>query len=192
MYSLLQQYLVESRQVFLQGFGVMRLERRPAMYDITEKMISPPRQNIVLSNEEDSGILAKYIVFLAEQWQCAEHTALKEYSAFCLELQKKLGHTSQVQWPNLGSFEKNKTGQIAFVAQDELTQYHLPVAAIKVIQPSASHAMTVGEKTTTTHDMAKLLQNDVEEEKTDFWWIGAALLGAGALVLVILKKMGYL
>lgn len=190
MFGLLHQYLVEYRQVFLQGIGQLQLVRQHAVYDVASQQIKPPFNAIQVNVDAQSGPLQPLISFIAKHLNITEEKAFELYHSFCQQLKTDLETTGQIVWDDFGILKKANSEKPVFEPLGALQIYHEPVVANRVIRQGASHAIMVGTNETTNHAMREML-----EETTvirDRWWIGAAALAASAIVLIVLRKMGYM
>lgn len=190
MFGLLHQYLVECRQVFLQGIGQLKLVRQHAVYDVASQQIKPPFYNIELDADAQPGPLQPVTAFIAKQLKVSEEKAFELYHSFCNQLKTELDSSGEIAWQNLGSIKKATNEKPVFKSLEALHEYQQPVAAPRVIREGASHNMMVGTTETTNHAMREMLEETTVVK--DRWWIGAAILAASSIALIVLRKMGYM
>jgi len=134
MFGLLHQYLVENRSVYLRGTGQLQLIHQPANFDVANKIIHAPCNSIRLQNSEQAGSLQPLMSFLSRQLHIAEENAFSLYEAFCNQLQQDIEKKQEVNWADLGTFKKDLTGSIVFIADQRLSGYNRPVEAIRIIR----------------------------------------------------------
>lgn len=91
----------------------------------------------------------------------------------------------ETRLPHTGKFYVNADGNLVFKTM-EIPRAFLPELSVeRVIHPAASHAMVVGDKETTTTEMAAYY-SDIDPASKDKWWIWAiclAVVAAGLLFL---------
>jgi hypothetical protein len=190
MFGVLHQYLIESRQVFLQGVGQLKLVRQHAVYDVTSQQINPPSYNIQFEVDAPPSALQPITTFVAKQLQVPEDKALEMYQSFCQHIKNELENKGAFALFNIGTLTKANNEKPVFEPLVTLQQYHQPVAAVRVIREGASHNMMVGTTETTNHAMRELLEETTSVR--DRWWIGAIILAAASIALIVLRKMGYM
>lgn len=117
--------------------------------------------------------------------------AQNQLTDFCRRLQG-LDMNAEMPLPDAGVFFKTSDGKLSFhsVAVPEV---FLPdVDAEKVIHPDASHEMLVGDRQTTTRQMAAYY-SDLTDSTKRRWWLMPLLLGLIAVSAIVLyhKSIGH-
>ncbi len=192
MFGLLHQYLIEHRQVFLQGMGRMQLLQQPAAYDVANQQLTAPQNIIQFDANAEAGPLQPVMAFIARQLNTTEENAFAVYHSFCLHLQHDLEVNRLVYWDHLGAFQKDETGKAIFVATNDLDDYYEDVPAIRVIRQGATHTLMVGTTETTSTAMKEFLEEQpVVVVPKQRWWLSATAIAVVSVILIVLKKMGY-
>ncbi|MFN8243808.1 MAG: hypothetical protein U0X40_07105 [Ferruginibacter sp.] len=181
MDQLLVSYLIQNKYCSLGELGCLRFVQHPARPDFGSKLIQAPAEEIVHESNPDQD--PQFITYLAAQLGCPETDALQRWTDFLHSLQKE-SEAGRGVINGLGSFSKDHSGNWQFVAENLTAAFFPSVSAHRVIHPEAAHSMLVGDKETTTVQMAEYLNE--EETAKDRWWIAALVLAAVAIVFILL------
>lgn len=162
--------------------GTLYIRHKNVTADFLNKNIHPPVPAIEFNTDEtDAGALLDYI---AAATNSTVMTAIESLGKYCNQLKGELNAKAIATINMVGSFSSGPGGKIQF-NPSQLPAGLLPlVHAERVIHPEASHNMLVGDKETTTVQMAEYFTESPAIK--DRWWIWAVLLAAAALLAVLL------
>lgn len=179
MEELISIYLFKNKKCPLPEIGTLQLAESCAVAWYADKRIEAPHSTVKLvdavTQPED------FIRFISENKHIEKDEALNLLRQYCRQLYNMdaFGETSL---PNLGKFYLNNDGNLVFKAIDLPKVFQPQVKAERVIHPVASHDMMVGDRLTTTTEMAAFY-SETETASDNKWWIWAAvlfMLGSGA------------
>jgi len=184
MEDLIELYLFKNKKCPLPEIGSLQLTTANAVAWYAEKRIEAPSPVIKLT---DTAIPADdFIDFIAERKQISNQEASLLLKQYCSQLQNMDAY-GETRLTHAGKFYVNADGNLVFKAI-ELPKELLPqVNTERVVHPTASHSMMVGDKETTTTEMAAYY-TEAETEVKSKWWIAAivfALAGIAALLLYL-------
>ena len=189
MEELISLYLFKNRKCPLPEIGTLHLTESNAVAWYADKRIEAPQPGIKLNdtvvNPDD------FIHFIAQRKNINNEEASNSLRQFCRHLYS-MDAFGETKLPNTGKFYVNSEGNLVFKALELPAALHPQVIAERVIHPVASHDMMVGDKQTTTTEMAAYY-TETESAKSSKWWIWAlafALLGSGTLAWYIYNE-GY-
>lgn len=181
MIEILNGYLIQHKSISIPGLGTIYLERLPAMNDFTNRQIHPPSYKFRFDKYFDAPD-KDFFTFLANNKDIPEYEAIKQYNEFAYDLRNRIRHQEKFDWPSVGVLSQELSGEIHFESSDP-DAYLTPVTANRVIRQDAQHAILVGEKEMTSHDMTEMLSEGTFVER-ESWWIYALILFAIALVIL--------
>ncbi|MEO6819675.1 MAG: hypothetical protein ABI204_08110, partial [Ginsengibacter sp.] len=171
-------YLIQARECSLPGIGHFQIATQAATADIANKTMLPPYNEVLFQNqpkqEEDFGLI-KYI---ASKKDIDEASAERKLKIFCISLNNNLSLGKIIDFPSLGSLQRDDNG-IAFFKSANNIQLAEPVVAERVIHENTSHAVLVGDKETTSDVQTRQLSTDINVEvktKNQWWKIAAMIL----------------
>ena len=167
MYSIIAASFFQRKSCVLPGIGKLSLVTYSASGDFSSKQIMAPIQEIVFTPGS------------------ADEKLFNEFSAISELMKNKLDEEGVVDLVGIGVFTKDDSGDIKFTPVELDENIQVPVAAARVIRKRSEHAMLVGDKETTNTAMSELL-NEEDEALKDKWWIWAIVLGAVALLLLVI------
>ncbi len=139
MFSHLNAYLLQSKQVFIPSVGTFELRYQPATLNFAERIIEPP-VHIIFYLKEGS-ISEHQLSYLVAQLGTEQEEAEKELSRFGQALKYKIAQ-SDFYWNGLGQL---KWIDESIVFKPEQATVLAPVAAHKIIREGATHGVLVGE-----------------------------------------------
>jgi len=160
-------YLFRNGYCILPGIGKLTLVTTPAETDFMNSQINAPVQNILFSNEDKNS------------------SVFNELSAVSEHLKMMLDAKRTVLLNGIGTFYKDDNGDIHFTPLQINAALSNPVHAERVVHQHSEHTMLVGDKETTNVVMTEYF-SDVPVQKSR-WWIGAVIIAAVALVLLIVR-----
>lgn len=178
MYRELYQYLILHKQLNLPGIGTFFVEKRPADFDIADKIVRSPAFTITLL--AGNNIPSKnFFSWLGSKLAVTEREAVIKFNDFLFDLKKQLSSGSKLEWSGMGTLSKGLAGDIHF---ETYVKDHSPgtnVPAVKVLRENAEHTIRVGEQEKSSAEMIEMLHH-TETAKKSWWW-------PAALVIVILS-----
>ena len=190
MFSLLHEYLVDNKSLYLQGTGTLVLERHPASYDVANQQLRPPQTSIILDrNGRNEDFLFR---FISQRLNITAERSQEIFQAFCEKLSSDLADHGKVNWHNLGSFEKGDDDKLVFHADSKISSLFSAVPAVRVIRQGSNHNMVVGSRETTSVQMQEYLTEQAAFKPANRWWIPAIVLGVITIALILLKRFHYL
>lgn len=181
MQHIIASYLFQHKTCPLPGLGTLAINSRPAEYDFVNKYFLPPAAEAVFSTAETDA--AALVDFIAVRQNCTVIAAIDMLGKFSNGLKQQLAAHGSAVIPFTGTLHSNADGGVVF------EPLHLPahlqpiVPAEKVIHPEAAHNMLVGDKETTTVQMAAYYNEEAPVK--NYWWVWALVLFAVALTAVI-------
>ncbi len=176
MQDIIELYLAKTRQCPLPEIGTLCITESNAVVWYVDKKIEAPVPDIVL--QELALPADDFVEFIAAQKGISTNEASELLKAYCDGL-KNLDASGENILPHSGKFYVDAEGKLVFKSTDIPKEYIPAVAADRVLHPVASHNVKVGDKDTTTAEMAAYYA-DAANAKRDRWWIwAAALLAAG-------------
>ena len=162
--------------------GTLHLTASNAVAWYAEKRIEAPMPLIKLM--EPSIPADDFINFIAERKNISRNEAGSLLKQYCSRLQN-LDAFGETKLPHAGKFYVNADGNLVFKAIEVPRELLPQVNTERVLHPAASHNMMVGDKETTTTEMAAYY-TEAEPEAKYKWWIWAlvfAFIGIGAVAL---------
>jgi hypothetical protein len=174
MYGELYQYLILHKYLNLPGIGKLCIEKKPARFDVVDKVINPPAFSIGLQHD-NSNPPKNFFNWLALKLSITDRDAVIKFNDFLFDLKKQLNAGNKLEWEGVGTISKGPGGDI--VLDPSLNDHTpgTPVAAIKVLRENAQHIIRVGEEERTSAQMQEILQHSEEEGKS-YWWVAAVVL----------------
>jgi hypothetical protein len=160
-------YLFRNGYCILPGIGKLTLVTTPAETDFMNSQIKAPVQTILFSNEDKSTAVFN------------ELSAVSEHLKMMLDVKRT------VLLNGIGTFSKDDNGDIHFTPLQIDAALSNPVHVERVVHQHSEHTMLVGDKETTNVVMTEYF-SDVPVQKSR-WWIGAVIIAAVALVLLIVR-----
>jgi hypothetical protein len=181
------EHFLQNHQVVLQGLGKLSLQYHTTHYDFGAQSLSSPKPYILFSKSkiEDSA-LAK---FVAQKEKISETEASKKVNDFIVEI-RNLSKQEKYFLPNIGFFTLNETAELIFESTTLSNEFFPPVNATKVVHPTDTHEILVGDTQTNTAVMSEYYANDSRIKKIS-WWVWAlvfAVIGFGTLFYSLYKN----
>ncbi|MEP7165964.1 MAG: hypothetical protein ABI741_14775 [Ferruginibacter sp.] len=180
MEDLIELYLFKNKKCPLPSLGVLQVVDTNAVALYSQGKIEPPIPSIKLLEQELPA--DGFIDFIALKKNISTDEASALLTQYCYKLQNMDAY-GETKFPNAGKFYVNSDGNLVFRTV-EIPKAFLPELTVeRVIHPAASHAMVVGDRETTTTEMAAYY-SDTDPSIKDKWWIWAICLAAiGAALL---------
>ncbi|HMR93641.1 MAG TPA: hypothetical protein PKC69_15070 [Chitinophagaceae bacterium] len=183
MYDKLYQYLSASKRLDLPGIGTLVLQRIPASFDYSNRVVLPPAYNLVLQHG-NTAVPPSFISWLSHIQHTTEAEAIAHFESFAGDMKNDIMNGRKTEWDGVGIFSKGLAGEIHFQPAVKFQLAGEPVAAIKVVREHAEHTIRVGEDEKTATEMREMLQ-PARENKSNSW------LAAIILLLLALIYIGY-
>lgn len=184
MEKLIELYLFKNRKCPLPEIGTLEMTEANAVAWYAEKRIEAPIPSIKLAEQVTDA--EDFIHFISERKKISRDEAVALLGQYCNRLQN-MDAFGETKLPHSGKFYVNADGNLVFKAF-ELPAAFLPqVHTERVLHPSASHNMVVGDKETTTADMTAYYA-ETESAAKSKWWIWAivfAIAGIAALAFFL-------
>ena len=182
MHHLIASYLFKNKTCPLPGLGTLRVVMGKAEVDFLNTAIKAPVPAIIVEkNENDASSLLDYI---AVKTNCTVLETIDKLGQFCNNLKAATIANQPALLEGVGSFFTDSSGKINFRSSPLPAVFFQPVKAERVIHPQAVHQMLVGDKETTNTVMTEYFSETPVKKKR--WWIWAIVLGALALLAILL------
>jgi hypothetical protein len=182
MEDLIELYLFKNKQCPLPSVGVLQIVYANAVALYGDEKIEAPVPSIKLL--ESSMPADDLIKFIASQKNISTAEATVLLTQYCERLQNMDAY-GETRLPHSGKFYVNADGNLVFKTMEMPKAFLQEVAAERVVHPATSHAMVVGDKETTSTEMAAYY-SDLEAGSKDKWWIWATGLAVVAAVVLFL------
>ena len=180
MEDLIESYLFKNKKCPLPLLGVLALIDTNAVALYSKGKIEAPVPSIKLLEQEMPA--GDFINFIASKKNISAGEASQLLTQYCNKLQNMDAY-GETKLPHAGKFYVNADGNLVFKSI-EMPKAFLPELSVeRVIHPATAHAMVVGDKETTTTEMAAYY-SDIDSGSKDKWWIWAACLAVVATVLL--------
>lgn len=177
MYSDLYEYLILHQHLRLPGIGTLSVQKIPASFDFTDKLIRPPAFSIAFHT--DSPTPSKgFFQWLGAHYGIGERDAVIRFNDFLFGLKNRLSAGDTLQWSGVGILGKDPDGAIRFDADPKEYSPGAAVSAVMVLRQNAAHTVLVGDTEKTSEEIKALAEEPVETGRSR-WWIAA--LAAGIL-----------
>ncbi len=180
MEDLIELYLFKNKKCPLPSLGFLELMDTSAIALYSKGKIEAPVPCIKLLEQEMSA--GDIIKFIATKKNISTDEASVLLTQYCNKLQNMDAY-GETKLPHAGKFYVNADGNLVFKTM-EIPKVFLPELSVeRVIHPATAHAMVVGDKETTTTEMAAYY-SDIDSGPKDKWWIWAACLAVVAAALL--------
>ncbi len=189
MEDIIELYLFRNKKCPLPLFGVLQVIDNHANIFYRDSKIEPAFPSIKLL--EASMPANDFINFIASKKNISFNEASVLLDEFCNRLQR-MDAFDETALPSSGKFYVNTEGNLVFKSIDLPRQFLPTIFTEEVIHPPVAHLMVVGDKESTTTEMAAYY-SETDEKKKDLWWIWAICLGviAAAMLFFHYKEVGY-
>jgi hypothetical protein len=185
MFEELNSYLYQHKSISIPGLGTIYMESLPASIDSSSKNILPPLYYFRFDKYFDAPD-KEFFSYLASEKNMADYEAIRWYNEFSFELREKINLHRSLTWDGVGELKKDDEGNIQFDSSLGNPFFLQPIPARKVIHPDARHVLLVGDTERTNFEMNQWLQHEAETEKKDRWWLYALILGAVAILIMVI------
>ena len=182
MHQLIASYLFKNRYCPLPGLGTLRVVMGKAEADFLNSAIKAPVPTIIFdSRENDASNLLDYI---AAKTNSTVLQTIDKLGQFCNGLKTAIKANQPAVLNGIGNFFTDSSGSINFKPGQLPVTFFQPVKAERVIHPEAEHQILVGDKETTNTLMTEYFNEAPVKKKR--WWIWVVILGAIALIAILL------
>lgn len=182
MYRELYQYLILNKQLNLPGIGTFSVEKKPADFDIADKMVKSPAYTITMLTA--SNIPPKnFFTWLSSRLSVSEREAVIRFNDFLFDLKNQLSSGKKLEWSGVGTLSKGLAGDIRFETQVKDHSPATSVPAIKVLRENAQHTIRVGEQEKSSVEMKEILHH-TEGRKGSWWWPVALVLLVLSIIFI--------
>jgi hypothetical protein len=188
MEDLIELYLFKNKRCPLPALGVLEINDANAVAQYREGKIEAPLPSIKLLDATMP--VDDFIKFIASNKNISIEEANNLLTGYCRKLQNMDAY-GETKLPHAGKFYVNADGNLVFKTIDLPRIFSPDLVAERIIHPSVAHTMVVGDKETTTTEMAAYY-SETDAPAKDRWWIWAlaVIVIAGALVLLHLNDNG--
>ncbi len=170
MYEILYRFLLTYKSLDLPGIGTIVLQTLPARSEFVNRSYSPPKYFFLFEKREKIPS-EKLFAWLALHFNITESEAVIRYNDFIFDLNRQLKEGKEISWYNIGSFQKEITGEIKFESVKKELSWLQDIRAEKVTRENAEHTMLVGESEKTSTQMADILADSSTAPKRNYWWV---------------------
>lgn len=182
MHYLIASYLFKNKSCPLPGLGTLSVVMGKAEADFLNSVIKAPVPIIIFdSKENDASNLLDYI---AAKTNSTVLQTIDKLGQFCNNLKAAIKTGQPAVLNGVGNFFTDSSGSINFRSSQLPVTFFQPVKAERVIHPEAEHQILVGDKETTNTLMTEYFSEVPVKKKR--WWIWAVILGAIALIAILL------
>ncbi len=188
-HEVLNKYLAQHKSISIPGLGALVTENVPAITDFVNRQIHPVQRKWRFDKYFDAPDRDFYN-YLAHQQNIPDFEAIRWYNEFAYDLRNQIRMSGSATWKGIGVFTRELNGEISFEQLHSAYELYPTVAAERVVRSSVNHAILVGDKEKTTHEMTEYFNEDKKPPTTTaefqiswkkFAWVLATL----ALVLLI-------
>jgi hypothetical protein len=174
------QFFLQHQQVILPDLGKLKLQYQEPNYDFGAQSLSTPKPFIhfELKNYSSTDLIS----FVSKSENISQQEAENKIKDFVTEI-KSLKANSKILLPALGFFSVNDIGEIIFSTEEIESDFLPNVKAQKVIHPTDTHEILVGDTHTNTAAMVEYFSADNSSKKMA-WWVWAiifAVIGVAVL-----------
>jgi len=183
MFSILNQYLFQHKELVIPALGSFALIPRTASSDFSTRSIIAPGWDIVLHTNEMQ-IPSNFYEWLCTQMNSSKEDAVLKFDDFASLIVEKLHTENDIQWEGLGRLKRKADQKIEFIPENDSISPFTQVIAQKVFRENANHTMKVGETETTTQSMMEQL-NRKKRELPLARIVALALLAISIIAMVL-------
>ena len=187
MEDLIELYLFKNKKCPLPEIGTLQITEANAVAWYAEKRIEAPVAVIKLT--EPVIALDDFINFIVERKNIDRDEANALLVQYCNHLQN-MDAFGETKLPHAGKFYVNADGNLVFKSIDIPKEFLPQVNTQPVLHPAATHTMMVGDRETTTTEMAAYY-TEAESASKSKWWIPAiifAVAGIAAIAMYFNEK----
>jgi len=111
--------LLRNQKAVIPGFGSFFIAQRPAQLNKTTRVLTPPSTTVRFDRNQqtDDSLLSGYLIQKLKQ---KKEVALEAIEKFAVDTNKRLEDEEKVNLEGLGTFSRQKSGEITFTPEEEL------------------------------------------------------------------------
>jgi len=182
MHHLIALYLFKNKTCPLPGLGTLFVETGKAETDFVNTVINAPVSVISFENKDNDA--SNLVGYIAAKTNSSALHVIDKLGQFCNNLKSAAMADQPAVLEGVGNFFTDIPGHIKFKPGQLPAIFFSPVKAERVIHPQAEHQILVGDKETTNTVMTEYFNEAPVKKKR--WWIWAIVLGALALLAILL------
>lgn len=180
MFALLTNYLLQNRKVTIPSIGQFEITTQPATLEFSEKLLYPPKYDIVFTEKED--IDSGLVEYISQRQHLDRRTAEDSLKQMGQKLKDHLSN-APLHWQGIGELSR-KRDQVFF--QPALNYPAAsPVIAEKVFREHQAHTVLIGDR-----EFQKT--TEVVEVKTRRTFPAYMIVACTILILALLFILWYL
>ncbi|MDQ6843452.1 MAG: hypothetical protein M3Z92_03735 [Bacteroidota bacterium] len=184
MQKIIASYLAQKKECGLPGIGHFKIIAKPAELDVASKLLLPPTDEIIFS-EEEVHLRKDLVTYLSSQKQMDMDHAAEYINNWCGDARGKLEQGEKIFFESIGSLQRSASGNFYLERDHEFLLYD-PVPAERVIHKHEEHSVLVGDKETTSHAMNEYFKDDPVIKKKAWWKIWAIVMVSVSLLILII------
>jgi hypothetical protein len=141
MIDILHRFLLQNRSISIPGLGTLHAERIPAKLSTDASQIIPPGYSFRFDKYFDAPDKA-FFVYLSGRQGVPEYESMRLYNQFAQDFRSAIMLEERAEWPGIGYFRKNVSGEVEFVQTRPLDTGYAPVGLAHVdrTEPAAAEA----------------------------------------------------
>ncbi len=180
MEDLIGLYLFRNKKCPVPSIGFLKVIENHATIFYRDGKIEPPLTSIKLINDPIPD--QDFLRFIASKKNISIDEANGLLNQFGERLQH-MGTFDETVLPSIGKFYVNAEGNLVFKPIDLPHQFLPVIKTEEVIHPPVAHLMVVGDKESTTTEMAAFY-SETGAKINDRWWIWATCLAIIAAAML--------
>lgn len=138
MIDILHRFLLQNRSISIPGLGTLHAERIPARLSSDRLQIIPPGYSFRFDKYFDAPDKA-FFVYLSGRKGVPEYESMRLYNQFAQDFRSAIMLEERAEWPGIGYFRKNVSGEVEFVQTGPVETPYAPVD-LTVAEPEAEIA----------------------------------------------------
>lgn len=184
MQDIIASFLAQEKQCSLPLLGSFTINTKPAAFDVANKQMFPPTDEIIYSAKDDhpTDRLRNYA---AQILNLSPNEAEEKLHNWCLKAKAILDSYGTLHFNSIGSLQKDHGGSVYLKKKNGITFFE-PVIAERAIHKNDEHAVLVGDRETTSAVMNEFYRDEDIVYRKSKWKMWAIILfSAGALLLIL-------
>jgi hypothetical protein len=126
MIDILHRFLLQNRSISIPGLGTLHAERIPAQLSKDASQINPPGYSFRFDKYFDAPDKA-FFVYLSGKQGVPEYESMRIYNQFAQDFRSAIMLEERAEWPGIGYFRKNLSGEVEFVQTRPVDTGYAPV-----------------------------------------------------------------
>ncbi|MCC6289274.1 MAG: hypothetical protein IT249_15450 [Chitinophagaceae bacterium] len=185
MFNILYKYLIQYKTLALPGLGTLELQKIPAISNFSDHVILPPTYKIILDDAKDTPSKSLF-QYITNQTGIAEWEAIKQLNDFSFDIKNSLKEGKKIAWKEVGEFSMEDNGITVLNASKIQYDFMVPVPAVRVIRNNVNHTILRGDVEVSESFFRQQEAETAIAERNKKWWIGASILAAIGIGLILL------